>query len=93
MIFTDVLQDLKVDVKDQERVLFLQKVYQAGYDQGMHDTHSNIEYNEKVAEILPRIRNLLDMTADLLRLAVLEDALNKTEIAAKKRRFLEWTKK
>ena len=87
MDFSEKLKEEGIDLNDKEKVHLLQKFYQTGFDAGMHATHKNIEYNEMVAETMPRLVKFFDMIYDPIHLSQLKDILSHLEDYKKERGY------
>lgn len=75
MNFSEKLKEKNIDLNDKERVKLLQEFYQTGYGEGMHATHTNIEYNEMFAQVVPQLIELFGMTSSPISLQQLSDML------------------
>ncbi len=65
-----------IDFNDKEKVALLQKFYQEGYLQGVHDKNPNYEYSLKYKDVVSRVLELFNMTVNPIGLSVLEDCLD-----------------
>lgn len=79
MDFSEKLKEEGIDLNDKEKVLLLQKFYQTGFDAGLHATHKNIEYNEKLADTMLRLVSYFNMIYDPIHLSQLESTLNELD--------------
>ena len=84
MNFSKLLADENVDLNDNEKVALLQKFYQEGYIQGIHDKSPNYEYSLKYKEVVERLLKLLDKTVNPIGLEELEKLLNVVDEYQKK---------
>ena len=76
MSLMELLAAENIDLNDKEKVALLQKFYQEGYMQGCHDKNPNYEYSLKYKDVVGRVLELFDMTANPIGLSVLEDCLD-----------------
>lgn len=77
MTFTDKLLEEKIDVKDQEKVLLLQRFWVEGFNAGMTAKNPNsIHYENVFEKALPRLEKLFKMINNPTQLQQLLDGLD-----------------
>ena len=76
MALSELLSAENIDLNDKEKVNLLQKFYQEGYLQGIHDKNPNYEYSLKYREIVTRVLELFNKTINPIGLKQLEECLN-----------------
>jgi len=76
MSFSELLAVENIDSNDKEKVALLQKFYQEGYMQGIHNKNPNYEYSLKYKEVVERVLELFNMTGNPISLGALEDCLD-----------------
>lgn len=76
MALSELLSAENIDLNDKEKVNLLQKFYQEGYLQGIHDKNPNYEYYLKYREIVTRVLELFNKTINPIGLKQLEECLN-----------------
>lgn len=87
MTFSEKLKEQNVDLSDKEKVEFLQHFYTEGYNEGIHATNRNLEYNAKLAEVMPKMIKMLNLTRDPVHLQQLSDTLDSMENFIKERGY------
>ena len=87
MDFSEKLKEEGIDLNDKEKVHLLQRFYQTGFDAGMHATHKNIEYNEMLADTMPRLVDFFKMIYDPIHLSQLRDILKHLDDYKKERGY------
>lgn len=76
MSFSDLLKEKCIDKNNQEMVNLLQKFYQEGYIQGVHDKNPNYEYSLKYKDVVERVVSLFRRTLNPIGLENLGKALD-----------------
>lgn len=87
MDFSEKLKKEGIDLNDKEMVQLLQRFYQTGFDAGMHATHKNIEYNEMLADTMPRLVDFFKMIYDPIHLSQLQAILKHLDDYKKERGY------
>ena len=76
MTLSELLSAENIDLNDKEKVNLLQKFYQEGYLQGVHDKNPNYEYSLKYRQVVTRVLLLFNKTINPIGLKQLEECLN-----------------
>lgn len=79
MILSELLAVEKIDLRDKEKVALLQKFYQEGYWQGIHDKAPDYDYAIKYRKVVERVLELFNKTYNPINLKALERCLDELD--------------